>query len=223
MSAPVLAIATPSLVSDQVYDVIEHAIFTGQLTGGSRLRVRDLAAMAGTSVMPVRDAIRRLEEAGLAVRTPHKGAVVREFTIVELLDIYRVRTLLETEAARLGASKVAPEGVDRMRSALERMQTAVQERRVVDALDADEELLRVLYTASGNAVLVAVIEGLWKQCRLYKLIGASAAFDSHDNTLWEPQPMILAAVTDGDTAAVVEATEHSLLSARRRLEERLNA
>lgn len=35
--------------------------------------------------------------------------------------------------------------------------------------------------------------------------------------------MILAAVTDGDTAAVVEATEHSLLSARRRLEERLNA
>ena len=140
---------TPALVADQVHEAIERAIFSGELPSGSRLRVRDLAAMVGTSVMPVRDAIRRLEEAGLAVREPHKGAVVREFTIAELLNIYSVRTLMETEAARQGAPKVSPTDLDRMESALASMRSAVEDRRVSDALDADEDFLRILYSAGG--------------------------------------------------------------------------
>lgn len=223
MSAPLPAIAAPTLVGDQVYEAIERAIFTGQLPGGSRLRVRDLAEMAGTSVMPVRDAIRGLEEAGLVIRTPHKGAVVREFTLNELLNIYQVRAILETEGARLGAAHVTDEGVKRMQAALDRMEAAVQDARVADALDADEDLLRVVYQASGNPVLVSMIETLWKKCRLYKLIGASAAIENDDNTLWQPQPAILAAAAAHDTAAAVEATEQSLLSARKRLEDRLHA
>lgn len=214
---------TPTLVADQVYAAIEHAIFTGELPAGSRLRVRNLAEMVGTSVMPVRDAIRRLEEVGLAERTPHKGAVVREFSVQELIDIYQVRTILEVEGARLGADKVTPQDVARMESALSEMEAAVAERRVSDALDADEELLRTLYRASGNPVLVAMIETLWRQCRQYKVIGATVAIDNNDNSLWEPQPEILAAARAGDVAAAVEATERSLVSAQRRLEDRLNA
>lgn len=214
---------TPALVGDQVYEVIEHAIFSGHLPGGSRLRVRDLAALAGTSVMPVRDAIRRLEEAGLAVRTPHKGAIVREFTVAELIDIYSVRMLLEAEAARAGAARLSSEGVARMRAALNDMQKAVAEGRVSDALDADEDLLRTLYEAGGNPVLVSVIESLWKQCRLYKVIGATTAIENSDSSLWEAQPLILAAAASHDVQRTVEATEQSLVSARRRLEGRLNS
>jgi DNA-binding GntR family transcriptional regulator len=44
--------------------------------------------MVGTSVMPVREAIRRLEETGLAARVAaHRGAVVREFTVGELIPV----------------------------------------------------------------------------------------------------------------------------------------
>ena len=53
--------------------------------------------------MPVREAIRRLEEAGLAEREPHKGAVVKGLTLEELVHVYGVRRLLEGEAARLGS------------------------------------------------------------------------------------------------------------------------
>ena len=60
--------AEPSLLTDQVYTVIREAILHGEMPAGTRLRVRDLAAQVGTSVMPVREAIRRLEEAGLAER-----------------------------------------------------------------------------------------------------------------------------------------------------------
>jgi DNA-binding GntR family transcriptional regulator len=213
---------TPTLVADQVYDALRTAILTGELAAGSPLRVRDVAEMVGTSVMPVREAIRRLEETGLATRVAaHRGAVVREFSVGELIHIYEVRAILEIEAARRGASNVTEADVARMEAACDRMQKAVAERRVWDALDDDEDLLRTLYSAGGNPVLVDVIENLWLQCRPYKVIGANEALEHDDASLWAPQPAILEAARTRDAKAASKLTKQSLASARQRLEKRL--
>lgn len=103
------------LVADQVFEAIHDGIMSGELPAGHRLLIRDLAAELGTSVMPVREAIRRLEEAGLAEKVPYKGAVVKGLTLEELLHVYDVRRLLEVEAARLGAAVVSPREVEQMR------------------------------------------------------------------------------------------------------------
>ncbi|MEN0137043.1 MAG: GntR family transcriptional regulator, partial [Rhodococcus sp. (in: high G+C Gram-positive bacteria)] len=50
--------AEPTLLTDQVYSMIHESIMNGDLPAGARLRVRDLAEQVGTSVMPVREAIR---------------------------------------------------------------------------------------------------------------------------------------------------------------------
>lgn len=221
MSQQVANPVTPTLVADQVYEVLEKAILTGSLQSGSPLRVRGLAAMVGTSVMPVREAIRRLEEAGLATRIPHKGAMVRTFTVTELIHIYDVRTILEVQAATQGAPKVTARDLQNMATACSRMQEAVADGRIVDALDLDEEVIGTLYRASGNPVLISTIEQLWLQCRPYKVIGATEAVAKNDNTLWTPQPALVQALADGDTAAATTITADSLASALRRLELRL--
>ena len=77
-----LKLAQRSLVADQVFDAIHQAIMSGDLPAGARLRIRDLADELGTSPMPVRDSIVRLEQAGLAQRVPHKGAIVTQLTPV---------------------------------------------------------------------------------------------------------------------------------------------
>ncbi len=212
----------PSLVADQVYDAIAEAIFRGDIPGGSRLRIRDLAEMCGTSVMPVRDAIRRLEEEGLATRAPHKGAAVRNFTVSELMEIYNVRLVLEVEATRRGTPRVTPEAVSAMRSACERMQLAVKEERVQDALDEDETLLRLLYSAADNSVLNGLIDTLWLRCRPYKMIGAKAAVHASDESLWTPQPALVEAVARHDVPGAVRITRNSLVSALKRLETKID-
>lgn len=222
MSTESAGLVKPSLVADQVYDVISNAIFRGDLPGGSRLRIRDLAAMCGTSVMPVRDAIRRLEEEGLAIRTPHKGATVRDFTIVELIEIYDVRMTLEVEATRKGTPKVTEEAVEEMRASCSRMQEAVAEGRVQDALDEDEHLLRHVYSAAGNSVLTELINMLWLQCRPYKMIGATAAIQAGDQSLWTPQPALVEAVARHDVRGAVRITRDSLVSALHRLEAKID-
>jgi DNA-binding GntR family transcriptional regulator len=212
-------VAPAGLLTDRVFEIIHAAIMNGDLAAGTQLKVRDLAAQVGTSVMPVREAIRRLEESGLAAREPHKGAVVKSLTVTELVQTYQVRTLLEVEAARLGGAAVTDDDARSMLELLAELQRAVEDGRMVDALNLDERILGILYSASGNQVLVDSIRGLWQRCRAYKIRGARRAREMADPSLWSFQPRIIAAARerDGDGAAAI--TRDSMLSALERIGE----
>jgi DNA-binding GntR family transcriptional regulator len=207
-----------TLLTDQVYSMIHEAILNGDLPAGSRLRIRDLAAQVGTSVMPVREAIRRLEEAGLAEREPHKGAVVKSLTLEELIHVYDVRRLLEVEAARLGSQKITSKDCDKMQDEYTLMRTAIAEGRVVALLDHDEEMLATLYNASGNPVLVQMIRALWQQCRAYKIVGAQGTLSAEgDDRLWRYQEELIAAARNNDAVAAASVNDASLLDATGRI------
>jgi DNA-binding GntR family transcriptional regulator len=209
---------TPTLLTDQVYAVLHEAIVSGTLPAGSRLRIRDLADQVGTSVMPVREAIRRLEEAGLAEREPHKGAVVKGLTLEELVHVYGVRRLLEGEAARLGAERITAEDCERMQAEYDSMVAAIREGRVIDHLDHDEALLTTLYTASGNPVLVDTIRTLWQHCRAYKIVGAQETVDADEaDSLWRYQKDLVAAARKRDGAAALSVSNVSLDAATERI------
>jgi DNA-binding GntR family transcriptional regulator len=212
-----LPVAPASLLTDRVFATIHAAIMSGDLPAGTQLKVRDLAEQVGTSVMPVREAIRRLEESGLAVREPHKGAVVKSLSMAELVQTYEVRLLLEVEAARLGGSAVTEDDCRTMAELCDQLERAVDEGTVVDTLNYDEKILGILYTASGNHVLVESIRGLWQHCRAYKIRGAQRAREMSDRSLWSFQPRIVAAAQNRDGASAAKITHESLLSAMERI------
>lgn len=189
----------------------------GDLPAGTQLKVRDLANQVGTSVMPVREAIRRLEESGLAIREPHKGAVVKSVTMTELGQTYEVRKLLEVEAARLGAAAVSDQDCTAMLQLSDQLQRAVNSADTVECLNLDEALLTVLYTAGGNSVLLDSIRGLWQRCRAYKIRGAQRARDLSDVSLWSFQLPLVAAAQQRDQRAAAEITRDSMLSAMDRI------
>lgn len=210
----------PTLLADQVYATLHAAVINGDLPAGSQLKIRDLAAQVGTSVMPVREAIRRLEEAGLAVRQPHKGAVVKGLTLAELAQVYEVRTLLEGVAARMGAEHASVDACNHMEREFGLMRKALAEGRVVDYLDHDEQLLAALYAEGGNAILVEVIRGLWRQCRAYKVMGARTDAPE-DEALWKHQAELLAAARAHDVQAAFAASSASLAEATNRIRDKL--
>lgn len=221
MTVTMTKVAPPSLMTDQVFTAIHEAIMSGEMPAGYRLRIRDIAAQVGTSVMPVREAIRRLEEAGLAERVPNKGAVVKGLTLEGLLHVYDVRRLLETEAARQGAGAISAAGTEAMQRHYEQVLTAATDGDVAGALDADEALLETLYRAGGNPVLTDLIRGLWQRCRPYKIAGARRAAEESDKSLWSFQPQIVEAARHNDQRAAAALTEESLRSASRRIQELL--
>lgn len=208
-------VVQPLLLTDRVFDQIHAAIMSGELAAGTPLRVRDLAAQVGTSVMPVREAIRRLEESGLAVREPHKGAVVRNLSVDELAQTYDVRILLESEAARLGAVAATPAVLARMRRSHAKILAAVAAGRLIEGLDHDEAMLTALYGAAGNTALMDSIRTLWQRCRPYKIRSVRRTGDPADHSAWDHQALLITAAEHGDGDAAARITRESLEDAQR--------
>jgi DNA-binding GntR family transcriptional regulator len=93
---------------DDIYAKIVHDIQSGTLLPGDRLTETDLAARFDISRTPVREAIRQLEGDGLVVHQPRLGATIRKLDHSEISELYEMRAVLESTAARL-AARVASE------------------------------------------------------------------------------------------------------------------
>lgn len=211
-------------VADRAFAAIQDEILDGEIPGGTPLRIRQLAEQLGTSVMPVREAIRRLEELGLAESLPYRGAVVKEFTAAEMLELYEVRRLLETEAARRGAEAADEDVLAQLRTHRRQMADSLDAGEIRRFLDADEAFLATFYAAAGNSSLRETVESLWVRCRAYKLVGARQEFESAGvpALLAFPDQLLAAAeARDGRTAQQVTADslDASMARIRRALHE----
>lgn len=94
---------------DRAYDDIREAILTGALRPGERIKERNVAAQMGISTTPVKEALRRLEQDGLVVSQPRRGAVVGPLVLTPPAEILEIRAHLEALAARLAAEKMSTE------------------------------------------------------------------------------------------------------------------
>ncbi len=213
----------PVQIADQVLETLRDWIVNGRLASGQRLRVREIASLVGASVMPVREAISRLEESGLVVREPYKGAVVRGLTQRELEQAYDIRILLEGSCARLGANAIEPSQVAVVEEHWRQLEAAALAGDVHEALRHDEQLLATLYAAGENEVAFDIIRGLWDRCRPYKVLWASASEFRGGVRIWRYKPDLIDAArrNDGDTAERILRTSYEdAKAALRRLIER---
>ena len=137
----------------RVRDLLEEAILEGELKPGERLRAEALAQRFGTSRTPIREALLQLEGQGLVDVEPNRGAVVRAFDREDLLDLYRVRALLEPAAAALAATKIEFPARDRLRMLCDAAETA----SVEDQIDYNEQFHRIIAEASGSPRLRAAM------------------------------------------------------------------
>jgi DNA-binding GntR family transcriptional regulator len=98
----------PVSLADEAYLAIRAEILRGQLRPGSPLSRRRLARQLGMSVLPVSDALRRLEEDGLVESRARAGTRVRVPSETDVRALYELREALESQSARLFAQRSTP-------------------------------------------------------------------------------------------------------------------
>ena len=91
----------PALLRQQVLEQLREAIISGVLLPGARLIERELTEQMGVSRTVVREALRQLEAEHLVEVIPNKGPFVRQLSINEAEDLYRIRAVLHGLAARM--------------------------------------------------------------------------------------------------------------------------
>ncbi len=93
-TAPVTDRVTSS-ASERIAGQLRHAILSGQIAPGERIRQEEVAERLGTSRLPVREALRILEAEGLTEHTANKGSRVPLLDPTELDVLYQMRERLE--------------------------------------------------------------------------------------------------------------------------------
>ncbi len=93
--------------TDRTLDQIRSAIQDGRYAPGQRLIESDLMEAFTVTRGPLREALRRLGTEGIVQLIPNRGAIVRMFSLKELIDLFRIRESVEGLAARLAAEKMS--------------------------------------------------------------------------------------------------------------------
>ena len=108
-------------VADQVLDFLRNQILNNELEPGTMLYIDKLATKFGVSTTPVREALVKLEAAGLVTIQRNKGAVVSEMNSQNILDVLEMRQLLELYGCMSAASNISDDEIAELEKILERV------------------------------------------------------------------------------------------------------
>lgn len=95
--------------AELAYSIISRKILDGEYEPGMRLSRRKMAEATGVSVIPVIEALKRLEEDGLVESKPQWGSFVTVPTLEKVIEAYQFREAIECQVARLMARTITPE------------------------------------------------------------------------------------------------------------------
>ena len=153
---------TRSTLNDEVYDSLKDALIQGKIAPGATMTIRSLADSFGTSMMPVREALRRLVAEHILVLLPNRSVSLPVLTTDKFEEITRIRLSLEGLAAEEATRHISRGEIAYMQNMTELMER-MENWGTPASLGYNREFHFTLYKASRMPRLVSMIEGLWLQ------------------------------------------------------------
>ena len=154
---------------DVVFNTLREAILKGELKPGERLMELQLAAKLGVSRTPIREAIRMLEQEGLAVTIPRKGAEVAKMTEKDMEDVLQIREALDELAAKIACEQISEEQLEELVATMHEFEESTKTDNVKKIAEADVKFHDIIYQSTGNPKLVNMLNNLREQMYRYRV------------------------------------------------------
>ncbi|GAB3118395.1 GntR family transcriptional regulator [Streptomyces calidiresistens] len=192
-----------SLLRENAHRAIRDAIVDGTLAPGERLNDAELAEWLGISRTPVREALARLEQAGLVRTRPGRWTMVSPLDTRAARHARSVVSAMHELAVREAVPLLSAGDLTAMREANSRFASALRVGDVEGAIAADDAFHGVPVTVCGNDAVRAVLEQFtpllrrWERLRFSSLAGRESVAQ-HD--------LVVERCGAGDTEGAVAAT-----------------
>lgn len=206
-----------STISQRVLQFLEQGIIEGRFVPGQRLTEEGVAKLVGVSRSPVREALRKLEHAGLAVVVPRKGVFVRALDAKDAPELYTLQACVTGLMGRLAAERCRSEDVESLESVVRGMGVAAQNKDPRKFLDLFVDFTRTLARAAGNEWIEKAL-GSWEKSILRYGYFALSIPGYMQQALARYQAA-LDAIKAGDAARAEEVLRSSIDAGGRRIAE----
>lgn len=162
-------------IPDKVTEFLRGMILSGEWRPGDRIVETKVARQLGIGQSTVREALVRMEEAGLVRRYLNSGCVVTRLSEKELGQMFQVRIELECLAVELAAGSEDPAREQRLRLALDRLRKAARRSKVDDYYRADLDFHRTIWELAANPFLEKALTQVIVPLFNFALLGALAS------------------------------------------------
>ncbi len=146
---------------DKAYAVLRQRLVAGYYKPATQLKEEPLARELGLSRTPVRTALRRLVEDGLATDRLGQGIHVAEWSEHDIEETFQLRMRLEPYAAHLAAERGGEALVEQLRNSNDQMASAIKsggKEATRKIQEANHSFHRALLDASGSPRLRSILE-----------------------------------------------------------------
>jgi DNA-binding GntR family transcriptional regulator len=197
-------------VHKEVLNRLRHALMVGMLVPGQVISIRKLAALFGTSAMPVRDALAQLVASKALEEMPNRTLCVPVLSRERIRDLFDARTALETMAASKACARNGKGLAEIMKPINDKIFETIDTKRDFHrALELNNAFHFTLYAGAGSSVLMPLIESLWLQCgpTLFATLATPNVFVARSQ-----HQRILDALRAGDGQSVADALAQEIFA-----------
>jgi len=158
----------PLTVAQTVAAQVRERILKREIKGGEPLRQEAIAKSFGTSIIPVREALRQLEAEGLVELQSHRGAIATELTLNKALEWIHLRRLIETDLMGLAIDNITDEHLTEAQEILGKFDDALDHRReIAHWSEYNWKFHSALYRPANRPETMKVLSSLHKKCDRY--------------------------------------------------------
>lgn len=205
--------------ADHAYETILQAILDGEYEPGERVVIERLARELGISVVPVREAIRRLEAGGYVTFTPNVGATVAEIDLDRYPETIEAVAAIEGVALGLAVPHLTATDIRRARQVNDRLRSSLVKFDPAKFTRLNRRFHEILFSACPNRHLLSILEHEWglldttrRSAFTYIPERAARSVEEHDE--------LLDMIERGDDSHTIErfTRDHRMSTARRLLQ-----
>ncbi|KGX87058.1 FadR/GntR family transcriptional regulator [Pontibacillus litoralis] len=218
-------------VSLQVFDRIKEMIQEQDLKPGDKLPTeKELTELFGVSRTPVREALSILEASGITVPKQGGGSVIQPVSLTnmleqiqlefvdeeEVLNLLETRIILESEAARLAASRRTEEDLVLLETALDRLKQSQTDTQIGHKEDIAYHT--AIVQATHNPILIRTVDSinhLYEKAIFYSLLQYMKLAENRAQILAEHEK-VLDAIKKRDEEQAKETMYHHLLNSMKK-------
>ena len=196
----------PRSMEDEILFRMREAIVSGQIKLGGHLNETDIAKQMAVSRIPVREALRKLEQEGLVVRIPNKGCSVTTFSEQDVNEVFSLRASLESMSFQWAIPKLTPQDIQKLKELVTQQEQAVQRKDYDELSRLDMRFHEYICVKADHSRLLKAWYEQHAQCQMLLNIRFRHLAEYTPESVLQDHSRILQAIENSDPLTAIELT-----------------
>lgn len=174
-------------LKDQIYEIIKEDIINQTYPDNTVLNEKKISQELSVSKTPVREALKALEAEGWVEYVPYKGIRVKQMSLDDLRDVFRVRKALEVVVAESAVEKITPALLQELQNSMKKQEALLDNDNpiVTEFIDYDLEFHGILLKIAGSHLLAALIGQMRDKSKSFGMQAIFASRSRYAETIVE--------------------------------------